>query len=87
MNKLLSVLIVFAFATVPAFAADAPKPTEAAKPAAAAVAPAAALAAGKPSVAGELVTPQSDAAALKDFIAQRKTASDAAKAKAAEGKK
>lgn len=85
MNKLLSVLLAAALVT-PAFAADAPK---AAAPAAApaAAAPAAAPAAGKSSVAGELVTPQSDKAAMKEIIAKAKVDSDAAKAKSAAGKK
>lgn len=67
MNKqLLSVLLAAAF-VAPAFAADAPKPE--------------AKVAKVADTSGQLVTPESDAAAMKAFIAQRKA--EAIKAKAA----
>ena len=87
MNKLLSVLLAAALVT-PAFAADAPKPAAEAKTEVKAEANADAKpAAVKSSEVGQPVTPQSDAAYMKEVIAKAKADSDAAKAKAAESKK
>ena len=79
MKNLLPLLISAVFAA-PALA------TETAKPAAAPAVAAAPAEAKTPAV-GELVTPAGNTAAMKEIIAKRKTESDAAKAKAAGGKK
>lgn len=68
MSKLLSVLIAAAFIT-PAFAADAPKPAAQAETKAA-------------DASGQLVTPASDAAAMKDAITKLKAAAAKSKAEA-----
>ncbi len=75
MKKLLPLLLSLALAT-PVFAADAAKPA----------APAAPAQVKAPAV-GEVVTPAGNDASMKEIIAKAKVDSDAAKAKAAGGKK
>lgn len=82
MKKLLPLLFSAASLVfvAPALATDAAKPT------AAAAAPAAPAEAKTPAV-GEAFTPAGNKAAMKEIIAKHKAESDAAKAKAAGGKK
>lgn len=81
MNKLLTALLITACACTSAYAArDAEQghPTGHLYPG---------YDSAKPPAVGEAVTPANDAAALNDFIDREMAASQAAKAKAAEGKK
>ncbi len=86
MKKLLPLLFSAASLVfvAPALATEAAKPTVA--PAQAPAAPAAPAEAKTPAV-GEAFTPAGNEAAMKEIIAKHKAESDAAKAKAAGGKK